>query len=99
MSFPSGGLENQYRSNLRDVVRMLKSKHNNSYVVFNLSRRRHDVSKLNQEVSMAAAAAAAAAVVVVVMVMVMMVVVVVLAVVVMMTEVVVEMVMVMVVSR
>ncbi|XP_030830308.1 uncharacterized protein LOC579673 [Strongylocentrotus purpuratus] len=50
VSFPSGGLENQYRSNLRDVVRMLKSKHNNSYVVFNLSRRRHDVSKLNQEV-------------------------------------------------
>ncbi|XP_041468216.1 tensin-1-like isoform X4 [Lytechinus variegatus] len=50
VSFPSGGLENQYRSNLRDVVRMLKSKHNNCYVVFNLSRRRHDVSKLNQEV-------------------------------------------------
>ncbi|XP_071485521.1 tensin-1-like [Diadema antillarum] len=50
VSFPAGGLENQYRSNLRDVVRMLQNKHQNSYVVFNLSRRRHDIAKLNQEV-------------------------------------------------
>ena len=53
MSFPSGGLEAQYRSNLRDVVRMLKSKHQDNYVIFNLSQKRHDLNKLNPQVSAA----------------------------------------------
>ena len=50
VSFPAGGLEAQYRSNLKDVVSMLKTKHENSYIIFNLSRRRQDLSKLNHQV-------------------------------------------------
>ncbi|XP_022079391.1 tensin-like isoform X3 [Acanthaster planci] len=50
VSFPAGGLEAQYRSNLRDVVRMLRSKHQDKYVVFNLSQRRHDINQLNPQV-------------------------------------------------
>ncbi|XP_071791346.1 uncharacterized protein [Asterias amurensis] len=50
VSFPSGGLEAQYRSNLKDVVRMLKSKHQDNYVIFNLSQKRHDLNKLNSQV-------------------------------------------------
>ncbi|XP_038047143.1 tensin-like isoform X5 [Patiria miniata] len=50
VSFPAGGLEAQYRSNLRDVVRMLRSKHQDKYVVFNLSQKRHDIKQLSPQV-------------------------------------------------
>lgn len=50
MSFPSGGPEAQYRSNLKDVVNMLKTKHHNKYIIFNLSKRRNDIIKMNDQV-------------------------------------------------
>lgn len=50
MSFPSKGLEATYRNNLNDVARMLKMKHKDSYMVFNVSERSYDVSKLNNQV-------------------------------------------------
>ena len=50
MSFPSAGVEATYRNNLNDVARMLKLKHKENYMVFNVSERSYDVSKLNHQV-------------------------------------------------
>ncbi|EDO45782.1 predicted protein [Nematostella vectensis] len=50
MSFPGTGLESTYRNNLRDVAKMLQRKHQDKYMVFNLSERRYDISKLNHQV-------------------------------------------------
>eukprot|EP00118_Oscarella_pearsei_P017975 m.181384 g.181384 ORF g.181384 m.181384 type:complete len:1048 (+) comp39270_c0_seq3:476-3619(+) len=50
MSFPASGLESTYRNNLEDVAKMLKQKHQDNYMVFNLSERSYDVSKLNNQV-------------------------------------------------
>ena len=49
MSFPATGLESTYRNNLEDVAKMLKQKHEDKYMVFNLSERSYDVSKLNHQ--------------------------------------------------
>ncbi|XP_051871841.1 tensin-3-like isoform X3 [Pristis pectinata] len=50
VSFPAGCSEETYFHNLQDVTRMLKSKHGDNYLVFNLSERRYDLSKLNSKV-------------------------------------------------
>lgn len=50
MSFPGSGLETTYRNNLREVAKMLQSNHQDKYMVFNLSERRYDISKLNHQV-------------------------------------------------
>ncbi|KAJ7389211.1 Tensin-3 [Desmophyllum pertusum] len=50
MSFPGSGLETTYRNNLREVARMLQTNHQDKYMVFNLSERRYDISKLNHQV-------------------------------------------------
>lgn len=50
MSFPASGLESTYRNSLADVAFMLHQKHGNKYVVFNVSERRYDISKLNNQV-------------------------------------------------
>ncbi|XP_063256859.1 tensin-1 isoform X9 [Prinia subflava] len=50
VSYPSVAEEQSYSSNLREVAHMLKSKHGNNYVLFNLSERRRDVSKLHPKV-------------------------------------------------
>ncbi|XP_062900049.1 tensin-3-like isoform X2 [Mobula hypostoma] len=50
VSFPAGCSEDTYFHNLQDVTRMLKSKHGDNYLVFNLSERRYDLSKLNSKV-------------------------------------------------
>ncbi|XP_069768471.1 tensin-3-like isoform X11 [Narcine bancroftii] len=49
VSFPAGCSEETYFHNLQDVTRMLKSKHGDNYLVFNLSERRYDLSKLNSK--------------------------------------------------
>ena len=35
MSFPSSGLEVAYRNNLKDVAKMLKTRHQENYMVSN----------------------------------------------------------------
>ncbi|XP_064517327.1 tensin-1 isoform X18 [Pseudopipra pipra] len=50
VSYPSVAEEQSYCSNLREVAHMLKSKHGNNYVLFNLSERRRDVNKLHPKV-------------------------------------------------
>ncbi|ELK17224.1 Tensin-1 [Pteropus alecto] len=50
VSFPSTANEENFRSNLREVAQMLKSKHGGNYLLFNLSERRPDVTKLHAKV-------------------------------------------------
>ncbi|XP_073927790.1 tensin-1 isoform X6 [Castor canadensis] len=50
VSFPSTANEENFRSNLREVAQMLKSKHGGSYLLFNLSERRPDITKLHNKV-------------------------------------------------
>ncbi|NXP52428.1 TENS3 protein, partial [Heliornis fulica] len=50
VSFPAGCSEETYAHNLRDVTRMLKSKHGNNYLVLNLSEKRYDLAKLNPKI-------------------------------------------------
>ncbi|XP_037704488.1 tensin-1 isoform X5 [Choloepus didactylus] len=48
--FPSTANEDNFRSNLREVAQMLKSKHGGNYLLFNLSERRPDITKLHTKV-------------------------------------------------
>uniref|UniRef100_H0UW51 Tensin-1 n=1 Tax=Cavia porcellus TaxID=10141 RepID=H0UW51_CAVPO len=50
VSFPSTAKEENFRSNLREVAQMLKSKHGGNYLLFNLSERRPDITKLHAKV-------------------------------------------------
>ncbi|KAG1927456.1 tensin-3-like [Pimephales promelas] len=47
VSFPQDGFEDTYLRNLRDVTRMLRSKHADNYLVINLSERKQELSKMN----------------------------------------------------
>uniref|UniRef100_A0A8C7LTR1 Tensin 3 n=1 Tax=Oncorhynchus mykiss TaxID=8022 RepID=A0A8C7LTR1_ONCMY len=47
VSFPRTCSEEIYLHNLKDVTRMLKSKHADNYLIINLSEKRHDLSKMN----------------------------------------------------
>lgn len=49
ISFPDFAKNANYRNNLKDVTRMLRAKHGNKYMVFNLSERRYDLAKLNPQ--------------------------------------------------
>ncbi|KAM6977759.1 tensin-2 [Aplochiton taeniatus] len=48
--FPPLLEEQRYRLNLKEVAAMLKSKHQDKFLLFNLSERRHDISRLNPKV-------------------------------------------------
>ncbi|KAI4890803.1 hypothetical protein NFI96_014934 [Prochilodus magdalenae] len=50
VSFPSGVEEQSYSSNLKEVATMLRSKHGDNYLLFNLSEKRYDISRLNPKV-------------------------------------------------
>ncbi|XP_071072232.1 tensin-1 isoform X27 [Dasypus novemcinctus] len=50
VTFPSTANEDNFRSNLREVAQMLKSKHGGNYLLFNLSERRPDITKLHAKV-------------------------------------------------
>ncbi|XP_058250690.1 tensin-3-like isoform X2 [Hemibagrus wyckioides] len=47
VSFPQACTEETYLHNLKDVTRMLKSKHADNYLVINLSEKKHDLTKMN----------------------------------------------------
>ncbi|XP_062853108.1 tensin-2 [Trichomycterus rosablanca] len=42
--------EHRYRSNLKEVAAMLRSKHQERFLVINLSEKRHDICRLNPKV-------------------------------------------------
>ncbi|XP_045062676.1 tensin-1-like isoform X3 [Coregonus clupeaformis] len=50
VSFPSSVDENSYSANLREVASMLRSKHQDNYLLFNLSEKRCDINQLNPKV-------------------------------------------------
>ncbi|XP_068452847.1 tensin-2 isoform X2 [Clinocottus analis] len=48
--FPPKLEEQRYRINLKEVAAMLKSKHQDKFLLLNLSERRHDINRLNTRV-------------------------------------------------
>ncbi|XP_061470575.1 tensin-2 isoform X2 [Rhineura floridana] len=48
--FPPALEEQRYHGNLREVAQMLKSKHEDKYMLLNLSEKRHDIIRLNPKV-------------------------------------------------
>ncbi|XP_075465818.1 tensin-1 isoform X4 [Ascaphus truei] len=50
VTFSAGTEEDNFCKNLKEVAHMLKSKHGDNYLIFNLSERRHDISKLHSKV-------------------------------------------------
>ena len=50
MSFPATGLESTYRNHMNDVAKLLTEKHPGRFLVFNLSERVYDISKLDNQV-------------------------------------------------
>ncbi|CAB1346539.1 unnamed protein product [Coregonus sp. 'balchen'] len=50
VSFPSCVEETSYASNLCEVASMLRSKHQDNYLLFNLSEKRYDINQLNPKV-------------------------------------------------
>ncbi|XP_037343540.2 tensin-1 isoform X2 [Pungitius pungitius] len=50
VSFPGSVEEQSYAANLREVASMLRSKHGHSYLLFNLSEKRYDISEHNPKV-------------------------------------------------
>ncbi|XP_052003922.1 tensin-1 isoform X5 [Xyrauchen texanus] len=50
VSFPSTVEEQSYIANIKEVATMLRSKHGDNYLLFNLSEKRYDISKLNPKV-------------------------------------------------
>ncbi|KAM4025899.1 tensin-1 isoform 8-T9 [Anomaloglossus baeobatrachus] len=50
VTFSTGTEEANFCRNLKEVAHMLKSKHGDNYLIFNLSERRHDITKLHSKV-------------------------------------------------
>ncbi|RUS91335.1 hypothetical protein EGW08_000949 [Elysia chlorotica] len=50
MTFPSEGHDTIYSFNLKEVVRMLQTKHGDNYLILNLSEQRNDLTKANPQV-------------------------------------------------
>ncbi|XP_062389588.1 tensin-1 [Sardina pilchardus] len=50
VSFPSSVEEESYSANLKEVATMLRSKHGDHYLLFNLSEKRYDITRLNPKV-------------------------------------------------
>ncbi|XP_072274071.1 tensin-1 isoform X4 [Pyxicephalus adspersus] len=50
VTFSPGTEEATFCRNLKEVAHMLKSKHGENYLIFNLSERRHDINKLHSKV-------------------------------------------------
>nr|XP_058164154.1 tensin-2 isoform X6 [Dasypus novemcinctus] len=49
-AFPARPDEQRHRGHLRELAHVLQSKHRDKYLLFNLSEKRHDLSRLNPKV-------------------------------------------------
>nr|KAF6454117.1 tensin 2 [Molossus molossus] len=49
-AFPARPDEERHRSHLRELAHVLQSKHRDKYLLFNLSEKRHDLTRLNPKV-------------------------------------------------
>ncbi|XP_073939547.1 tensin-2 isoform X6 [Castor canadensis] len=49
-SFPARPDEQRHRGHLRELAHVLQSKHRDKYLLFNLSEKRHDLTRLNPKV-------------------------------------------------
>lgn len=61
MAFPADGVESTYRNNIdgtghmdstnfADVAQLLRSKHSDNFMIYNLSERKYDYTKFNNQV-------------------------------------------------
>ncbi|GBL99826.1 Tensin-1 [Araneus ventricosus] len=50
ITFPQTETDATYKNNLKEVTRMLRTKHGTNYMVFNLSEKRYDLAKFNNRV-------------------------------------------------
>jgi tensin len=50
MSFPASGLEATYRNSLQDVSAVLRQRHGENFMVFNVSERSYDISLMDHRV-------------------------------------------------
>ena len=50
MAMPGEGLQSAFRNSLDDVAGMLETEHGKNYMVYNLSEKEYDTSKLNDQV-------------------------------------------------
>ena len=50
MAFPAEGVEATYRNNIDHVASLLKQKHKDHFLLYNLSNREYDVSKFDSKV-------------------------------------------------
>ena len=49
MSFPASGFEKTYRNDIEEVARFMNYRHEQKYMVFNLSSREYDYKKLGEK--------------------------------------------------
>ena len=50
MSYPASGIEGAYRNNINNVSRFLKERHKSNFLLINLSGRKYDNTKFNNNV-------------------------------------------------
>lgn len=51
MAYPASGIESTYRNPINSVAHFLNTRHNDHYLLVNLSGRQYDYSKFNFQVS------------------------------------------------
>lgn len=50
MAFPGSGIETVYRNNIEEVAKFLQERHQNNYLVINLSGKKYDSKKFDDKV-------------------------------------------------
>jgi protein-tyrosine phosphatase len=48
MAFPADGVEATYRNHIDDVAELLRTNHQNHYLIYNLSNRNYDTTKFEE---------------------------------------------------
>jgi len=50
MGFPASGVEGVFRNHIDEVCRLLKERHGNNYLIWNLSERAYDYKKFDNQI-------------------------------------------------
>ena len=50
MAFPASGFESVYRNKIEDVSKFIKEKHGSNFLIINLSDRKYDYTKFDNQV-------------------------------------------------